>query len=465
MATESLNEDDIQRLAGSIRGIIVTPDTENYDEVRQIWNGLIDRHPKLIVQCQGAADVANTVEFANEHGIDFSIRSGGHHQTGTSLVDNGLVIDLSEMNSVHIDPDNQVARVDPGCRARDLLIEAQHYGLAAPTGSAGDVGISGSTLGGGIGWIRRKHGLGIDALHSVDVVTPDGDLVKASREENEDLFWALRGGGGNFGIVTSFEFELIELGPLVAGLGVFYPGDEAETVLREYRELTQDAPDELTTVTLNSHVPHFPPIPDELAGKDAIAVMGCYAGDLEEGQKALRPFRELSEPLLDMSEPMPYMMLHQLGTMMFPEGRNYCHHSIFIDDLGDDVINQVVTGTAERPSRLCGIGTWHLGGAISDSDNGAFPWRDKEYMIVVESNWEEGDDNEHLSWAEEMDEEFRELGGVGAYGGFAGIGEGGDEQWAELVYGDNLQRLAEIKADYDRSNKLDKNINVVHSDG
>lgn len=464
MAIDSLNQDEIYQLAGSLRGTVVTPDTDNYDEVRQIWNGLIDKHPKLIVQCQGAADVANTVEFVNEHGIDFSIRSGGHHQAGSSLVDNGLVIDLSEMNSVHIDPDNQIARVDPGCRARDLLIEAQHYGLAAPTGSAGDVGISGSTLGGGLGWIRRKHGLGIDALRSVDVVTLDGDRITASREENEDLFWALRGGGGNFGIVTSFEFELVELGPLVAGLGVFYPGAEAETVLKGYRELTQNAPDELTTVTLNSHIPHLPPIPDALAGKDAIAVMGCYAGDIEEGQKALQPFRELSEPLLDMSEPMPYMMLHQLGTMMFPEGRNYCHHSIFIDDLDVDVINKIISATEERPSQLCGIGTWHLGGEISGNDAGVFPWRDKEYMIVVESNWEDGDDDEHMLWAQEIDKEFRELGGVGAYSGFSGVNHPESDQWAELVYGDNLQRLAEIKSDYDASNTLNKNINVVPSD-
>lgn len=454
----------VESLAESLRGTIVTSEAESYDDVREIWNGLIDKQPSLIVQCAGAADVANAVEFVTEHDLEFSVRGGGHHQTGSSLVEDGVVIDLSEMTSVHVDPADRVARVEPGCRARDVLMETQHYGLATPTGSAGDVGIPGSTLGGGIGWIRREHGLAIDALRAVDVVTPDGELRRASPDRNEDLFWALRGGGGNFGIVTSFEFDLYELGPIVAGLGVFYPGDEADTVLDRYRDLTREAPEEVTTLALNSHVPHLPPIPDDLAGTDAIALLGCYAGDVEAGQQALQPFREITEPLLDMSEPMPYLQLHQLGTMMFPDGRNYCHRSVFVDELDDDVRDQIVSGTNDRPSPLSGIGVWHMGGAVAASDAGAFPWRDKEYMIVVESNWERGADEEHLAWAREMDEAFRELGGVGAYGGFTGVRERDHEEWTTRVYGENVDRLAEVKATYDTANALEKNVNVAPAD-
>ncbi|WP_135855074.1 FAD-binding oxidoreductase [Halorussus salinus] len=462
-----VSPDAFDEFAESIRGDIVFSDAENYDDVREIWNGLVDKHPTAIVQCQGAADVAKSVEFTTEHNIEFSVRGGGHHQSGSSLVDDGLVIDLSEMTSVHVDPAEQVARVEPGCRARDVLMETQHYGLATPTGSAADVGIPGSTLGGGIGWIRRKHGLGIDALRSVDVVTPDGDLVHASPKQNEDLFWAMRGGGGNFGIVTSFKFDLSEVGPVVPALGVFYPGDEAHTVLKTYRELSQDAPDELTTLALNSHVPDLPPMPDELVGEEAVSIMGCYAGDdMEAGQEAIQPFREITEPLLDMSEPMPYLMLHELGTQLFPDGRNYCHRSVYVEHLSDEILDLVVDHAEEAPSSLSGIGIWHLGGAIADvaNDETAYPWRDKEYLITVEANWEDGGNDANLEWARTGDEVFREVGGVGAYGGFTGVSDQDSEDFTDRVYGENVDRLAEIKAKYDTGNSFDTNVNVVPSE-
>ncbi|KAB1187244.1 MULTISPECIES: FAD-binding oxidoreductase [Haloferax] len=467
-ASEKPLDEDVAELAMSLRGDIVSPDDESYDETRSVWNGLVDTHPSLIVQCDGAADVAKGMTFATEHGIPYSVRGGAHNQSGSSMVEDGIVLDVSRIDHVRVSPDEQVAQVGAGCRARDALIEAQHYGLAMPTGSAGDVGIPGSTLGGAIGWMRRKHGLGIDALRSVDVVTPDGDLVTASESENEDLFWAVRGGGGNFGVVTNFEFELYEVPPIVAGLGIFYPGDDAEAVFENYREAAADAPDEVTTIALNSHVPGLPPMPEELVGEDAVAVLGCYIGDdPEEGMAALQPFRELADdPLLDMSEPMPYLMLHQLGTMMFPEGRNYCHRSCFVDDLSEDVIDAIIEHTDEAVSHLSGIGVWHMGGAVSDvdSDATAYPHRDAEYMITVEANWDEGDDDANIEWTRAGDDLFRTLGGYGAYGGFTGVSERDGEDAAERVYGENFERLAEIKARYDESNDLDKNVNVAPAD-
>lgn len=462
-----LSGDDVAAFAMSLRGEVVSPDDGTYDETRTVWNGLIDKRPTLIVRCQGAADVAKGLEFAADHRLPFSVRGGAHHQSGSSMVDDGLVLDLSEMTHVHVDPEERVANVGPGCRVRDVLIESQHYGLATPTGSAGDVGIPGSTLGGGIGWMRRKHGLGIDALRSVDVVTPSGELVTASEDEHEDLFWAVRGGGGNFGVVTNLEFELYEVGPIVAGLGVFYPGEQAEEVLEAYRKATVEAPNEVTTLALNTHVPGLPPLPDELVGEETVAVLGCYVGDIEEGMEALQPYRELAdEPLLDMSEPMPYMLLHQLGTMMFPDGRNYCHRSCFVDELSDEVTDAIADHTKKAESPHSGVGVWQMGGAISDvgTDEMAYPHRDAEYMVLVEANWDDGDDDAHLTWARDGDDLFRSLGGYGAYGGFTGVSQQDGESFPNRVYGDNFDRLAEIKARYDTSNTFNQNVNVAPAD-
>jgi FAD/FMN-containing dehydrogenase len=458
--------DGVAALARSLRGEIVAPDDDAYDERRSVWNGLVDKRPALVLRCRGAADVATGLRFATDRDLPFSIRGGAHHQAGTSMVDDGVVLDLSAMDHVRVDPDARVAQVGPGCRARDVLLETQHYGLATPTGSAGDVGIAGSTLGGGIGWIRREHGLGVDALRSVEVVTPGGELLTASPDENEDLFWAVRGGGGNFGVVTNFEFDLYEVGPVVAGLGVFYPGDEAREVLARYRERATAAPAALTTLALTGHVPNLSPIPDDVAGEDTVAIMGCHAGDPEAGMAALEPFRGIAEPLLDVSEPMPYLALHELGTEMFPEGRNYCHRSCFVDDLSDPVIETIVDHAAEAPSDLSAIGAWQLGGAVADvdSDATAFPHRDAGYLITVESNWEAGDDEANLEWARAGDDLFRERGGYGAYAGFDGVDAGDGADAPERVYGENLDRLAAVKARFDGTNALRRNANVAPAD-
>ena len=455
-----LDEGAIKSLDDDLRGDLILPDNEEYEDARNVWNGLINKYPAVITRVKGATDVATAIQFARENDLEISIRGGAHHQAGSAIVNQGLVIDLEDMDGVHVDPEEKVARVEPGTRAEDVLSETQQHGLAFPTGSAGDVGIPGSTLGGGIGWMRRKNGLGIDALRSVELVTAEGELVKASPNQNEELFWAVRGGGGNFGVVTNFEFDLYEVGPMVQSLGIFYPYDLAEEVMETHRQVVEDAPEELTTILLSGHVPNLPPMPDELAGTDAVAMLGCYAGDPEKGAEVIEPLREIGEPLIDMSDMMPYEMLHDLGTQMYPWERKYTHRSVYVDDLSDEIHNVIVEQTEAAPTPMSAVGIWPLGGNIGHGGDYAYPWEDKQYMITVEGNWEDYQNQPTLDWAAETERKIREAGGEGAYAGFTGVEERSWENWVEQVYGDSYDRLAEIKAEYDPDNVFSQNVNI-----
>ncbi|SFC36297.1 FAD/FMN-containing dehydrogenase [Halobiforma haloterrestris] len=459
-----LDDDDIAAFDDDLRGDLVLPDSEAYEDARNVWNGLINEYPAIVARVEGAADVAKAVSFARDNDLEIAVRGGAHNQTGSAIVEGGLVVDLAELDSVQVDPGDQVARVEPGTRVEDVLAETQQYGLACPTGSAGDVGIPGSTLGGGIGWIRRKHGLGIDALRSVDVVTADGTLVTATPDRNEDLFWAVRGGGGNFGVVTGFEFDLYEVGPMVQGLGVFYPYDAAEAVLETHRQVMSDAPEELTTILLSGHVPGLPPMPDELAGESAVGILGCYAGDPEEGAEVIEPLRNVTEPLIDMSDVMPYETLHDLGTQMYPWGRKYTHRSVFVDDLTDDVHDLVLERTEAAPTPMSAIAIWRLGGNVGHGPDAAYAWDDKEYMITIEGNWEAFENRPTLDWAAETERRLRREGAEGAYAGFTGVEERNWEDWTNQVYGDSYARLAEVKAEYDPENVFSRNVTVDPDD-
>lgn len=455
-----LDEQDIKEFDENLRGDLVLPDSEEYEDARNVWNGLINKYPAVIARVKGATDVARAVQFARDNHLDLSIRGGAHHQAGSAIVNQGLVIDLADMDSVHVDPDEKVARVEPGTRAEDVLAETQKHGLATPTGSAGDVGIPGSTLSGGIGWIRRKYGLGLDALRSVEIVTPDGELRKASPDHNEALFWAVRGGGGNFGVVTNFEFDLYEVGPMVQGLGIFYPADIADDVLETFRGVMADAPEELTTLLVNGHVPNLPPMPDELAGTDAVGILGCYAGDPGDGADAIAPLRDIGDPLVDMSDVTPYEMLHDLGTQMYPWGRKYTHRSVFVDELTDDIHDIILERTEAAPTPMAAIGVWPLGGNIGHGPDAAYAWADKQYMLTIEGNWEEFQNQPTLDWAANTEQLLRDAGGEGAYAGFTGVEEREWEDWTEQVYGDSYERLADAKAAYDPENVFSQNVNI-----
>jgi FAD/FMN-containing dehydrogenase len=292
----TLEENAVAELQAGFRGDLVGRDDADYDEYRKIWNGSIDRRPALMARCAGVADVITAVKFARKHGLPVAVRSGGHSFPGHSVADDAFVIDLGSMKGVRVDPEERTARVQAGVQLGELDGETQAFGLAAPSGIVTHTGVAGLTLGGGIGWLMRKHGLSIDRLRRVDLVTADGDLVKASADENEDLFWGVRGGGGNFGIVTEFEFELVAVGPTVLAGPIFWPMEDSPEVLRYYRDWVAAAPDELMTIIVHRKAPALPFVPDELHGKPVVMVVSCWAGDPEEGEEVIRPLREFGKP-------------------------------------------------------------------------------------------------------------------------------------------------------------------------
>src|SRR3954468_4170079 len=305
--TRVLGDATVAELAAELRGAVICPGDDAYDSARALWNAAHDKHPALIAQCAGPADVAAALRFARSEKLEVAVRGGGHSIAGFSGVDGGIVIDLSPMRGILIDPVGRRAIVQGGCTWRDVDLETQAHGLATTGGLVSTTGVSGCTLGGGIGWLMRRHGLACDNVIAADVVTTDGEMVRASADENADLFWALRGGGGNFGVVTSFEFSLHQVGPTLAGGAIFCSGEDAEAVLRGWREWLRSAPDELTTLVNLTTAPPAPFIPEAWHGKPIVAVVGVYAGAVERGMEAVAPLRELAEPIADLMGPLPYL--------------------------------------------------------------------------------------------------------------------------------------------------------------
>jgi hypothetical protein len=355
----------VEPLAATVRGRVLTSDDEGYDEARAIWNGLIDRRPALIVQCTGAADVVDAVNFARDHDLLLSIRGGGHNVAGNAVNDGGLVIDLSGMRGVRVDPATQTVRVQGGATLGDLDRETQLFGLAVPAGVVSTTGIAGLTLHGGAGHLRRKYGLSIDSLLSVDIVTADGQLSTASATENEDLFWAVRGAGSNFGVVTSFEFQAYPVGPEVMVGAIFYPFADAPAILRAWRDYVATAPDELSSIAIVWNIPPGEPFPEEHHGKPVVAVAACYSGSVADGEPVVQPLRELGRPLIDLSGPWPWLGLQSGFDPLFPKGGFYYWKSRALAELTDDAIDTVVDFGGRRPSPLTDVIVWHLGGAMS----------------------------------------------------------------------------------------------------
>lgn len=459
---ETLSDEQLETLDKTLDGDLILPHYNEYEDARDVWNGLIDKHPAIIVRVQHADDVAVGIQFATEHGLELSIRGNAHHQTGSALVENGLVIDLADLTDIDVDVDNNRVTVGAGATAGQALEQTLEYGLAFPTGSASVVGISGSTLSGGLGWMRRKNGAGIDALREVEIVTADGEVRTISPNENEQLFYAVCGAGANFGVVTSLSFDLFETPPVVPALSVFYDPKDAEQVLESYRELTQDAPEEFTSFLLNTHVPPMPDVPEELHGRPSIAILGAYIGEPDEAEDVLAEYQSLGEPLINMSGDLPYIALHELGADMFPDGHLYSQRSMFVDEVTDEHLDLVRTGTDDSPSPISGIGIWDMGGAIGDSDHEtSVPWDDKQYMITVEGQWLDDETTDaNLEWVRGLEQDAREIGGEYAYGGFVGFEEQDYEDWSDLVYGGHYDRLADLKAEYDPENVFSTNINI-----
>ncbi len=446
-------------LIARVRGEVLRPGEDGYDDARRVWNGMIDRRPAVIVRCRGAADVMAAVDLAREQELLLSVRGGGHSFPGKSVCDDGLMIDLSPMRAVRVDPEARRARVQGGATWADVDHETQAFGLATTGGLISHTGVAGLTLGGGIGYLARKHGLALDNLVGTDVVTADGELVHASESENPDLFWGLRGGGGNFGVVTSFEFRLHELGPEVLGGFLIHPFEAAADGLRFYREFMAEAPDELTCYPLLGNVPPEPPFPEAQQGRTALYFAVCYAGPVADGEEALRPLREFGDPMLDAVQPMPYTALQRSFDEAQQPGNRWYLKSLFCDEISDASIETLL----ERVDPLSGPLTfaWFepMGGAIGRVDPGAtaYPHRNAGYTFAVAPGWHDpaGDDR-HIAWARELFDAMKPYGS-GVYVNYLDRDE--DER-IRAAYGDNFDRLVALKEEWDPGNLFRMNQNI-----
>jgi FAD/FMN-containing dehydrogenase len=461
MSSNILNTSDYAatEFGESLRGSLIQPDGEGYDEARAVWNGMIDERPALIVRCAGTADVISAVKFATAHAIPISVKGGGHNIAGRAVEDDALLIDLSAMNSIRVDPAAKTARVEPGVVLNELDHETQAFGLAVPAGYNSTTGIAGLTLGGGWGWLSRKHGLTVDNLVSADVVTAEGELVHASEDENAELFWGLRGGGGNFGIVTSFEFRLHEVGPTVLAGPIVHPFEDAETVLEGVREFTASAPNEATVWTVIRHAPPFPFLPEAYHGRKVVIMATFYAGEVAEGEAVLQPLRDLGDPIADAIGPTRYVDWQRAFDGLAPAGARHYWKSHNFDELTDAMIATFIAYGKTIPTQDTMIEIPHLGGAMNDRpvDATAYPHRGFQFTMNLHTMWTDpGQDEECIAWAREMHDAMAPHATGGVYANFVPEADG-DQQAA---YGPNYERLVEVKNAWDPENVFALNHNV-----
>lgn len=447
-----LTETALQEFAAKLRGQMLTAEQSSYQQRRKVWNAMIDRRPALIARCAGVADVIHCVNFARDNDLLVSIRGGGHSVAGKAVCDGGLMIDLEGMKSIQVDAVSATAYAETGVTWGEFDSETQNFGLATTGGFVPSTGIAGLTLGGGLGYLMRRFGLTCDNLLSADVVTADGRLLKASTGENEDLFWALRGGGGNFGVVTSFKYKLHAVGPMVFGGPILHPTSRAKEVLRFYREFTATSPDELTTFLLFLTSPE---------GEPAVALFVCYSGPIESSENAVQPIREFAEPMADFAQPISYAALQAMGEPMFPAGRLNYWKSSFIDELTDDAINLIIDRFASVPSPYSTVALEQLGGAVKriDDNETAFSGRSANYNFVITSEWLDLAENEtNVRWTREFWESMRPFLQTSVYVNYLSAGE---EDRIRDAYGPaKYDRLVEIKNKYDSMNLFRANQNI-----
>jgi FAD/FMN-containing dehydrogenase len=464
--SESVIEDTVlQEFTNGLRGHSLLADDVGYDVARTVWNGSIDKHPAIIVQCSGVADVIESVNFAHKHNLLIAVRGGSHNVAGNSVCDGGLVVDMGPMNSVRVDVAAHRVRAGGGATIGDVDRESQAFGLAVPLGIVSMTGIAGLTLCGGHSWLTRKHGFACDNLVSVDIVTADGRYLIASKTENADLFWAVRGGGGNFGIVTSFEFEAHLIGPEVTFCAVFYPMEDASNIFRAWREFVADVPDEFTTQIAFWSVPYHEAFPVELHGKDVVIISGVHCGPITEGEPFIQPLREFGVPLLDLSGPAPYIGVQQGFDPFFKtKGERFNFwKSLYLNDLDDDAINRIVARGLNRPNPWTLMPIRHMGGAAARvaSDATALGGRDAPYMLSIDTSWTDPADSEQaINWSREFWEEMRETEDGAIYLNFVGEGEATESIMRASYGSENYDRLVDVKTKYDPSNMFRLNQNI-----
>jgi len=447
-----LGAKDIRGLAGTLSGPVLEPGDPGYDDSRRIWNGMIDRRPALIARCVDAADVVTAVNFARATGVVVSVRGGDHSAAGNAVCEGGMMIDLSLMKGLRVDPEARTARAEPGLRWAEFDAATQREGLATTGGTNSDTGVAGLTLGGGLGWLAGRYGLACDNLLEAEVVTADGQLLRASESENPDLFWALRGGSGNFGIVTSFTFQLHPVGPMVVAGLVAHPMERAVEVLRFYRQFVETIPDEINTIA------GFLTTPD---GVKVVAVAACHCGGIDEGEQALRPLREFGPPVLDEIGPVPYTAFQQGLDASFPRGRRYYWKSTMVRELSDDAISQLIELFDSVPSAMTAILLQQLGNAANRVPHAAtaFANRDARWDGVLLTSWEDAaQDATQIEWTREAWRSLRPFSTGGVY--VNGVADG-DAEEISGAFGSQYARLAELKAKYDPTNLFRVNANIT----
>lgn len=446
--------DKAGELAKKLAGQIVRPDHPDYDEARRVHNGLIDKRPALVVRCLGLADIVDAVKLAREHGLTVAVRGGGHNVAGLGTVDGGMVIDLSLMRGIHVDARARTARAQGGMMWNGFNRETQLHGLATTGGVVSSTGIGGLTLGGGLGWLMGKHGLALDNLLSADVVLADGSVVTAAADDNADLFWALRGGGGNFGVAASFAYRLHPVGPAITGGLIAYPFAAAWDVLRHYRDITASLPDEFTVFAGLIHAP-------DGSGTKLVALVLCHCGPLKDGERAARPIKEFGEPALDAIGPMPYAELNGMLDEGYPRGALNYWKSQFLASLSDDAIRTMIDRFESCPTPMGQLLIEHFHGAVTrvGASDTAFPHRQAGYNMVILGEWMEPADNERcIAWTRDCYAAMQPYVGSGRYVNYIEADDAGDAIAA--AYGPNFRRLREIKAKYDPDNFFHVNQNI-----
>ena len=447
----SVDQASIVDLSARFSGVLLRPGQSGYDEVRRVHNGMIDRRPALIAGCLGNADIVDAVNFARTHGLELAVRGGGHNVAGRAVCDDGLMLDLSLMKGIHVDPVRRTARAQGGVTWREFNRETQAHGLATTGGVISTTGIAGLTLGGGLGWLMAKHGLAMDNLVSAEIVTASGDILRTSKDENADLFWGLQGGGGNFGAVSWLEYRLHPVGTVTSGL-IAHPFDRARDVLKFFREITSGLPDDLTIFGGLLHAPD---------GAQIAVMIVCHCGPLAEAEAALQPIKKFGTPILDSIGPTSYEETNKMLDAGFPRGALNYWKSNFMSELSDQAIDTLVSQFAACPSPMSGLLLEHIHGAatrIGVSET-AFPHRREGYNFLVVSEWLNPDDNaQNIAWARESYDVMRPCFTPGRYVNYLGDDDGEDAVAA--AYGPNYQRLRTLKAKYDPTNLFHLNQNI-----
>jgi len=456
-----LNQDTIESLKRRLRGQVLIPGDIGYEESRTVWNGIIDRRPTFIVRCLGTADVIACMQFVREHKLLICIKGGGHNIAGLGTADGALMLDMSLMRGIMVDPVRKIAHTQVGCLLSDVDSETQLYGLAAVLGFVSTTGVTGLTLGGGFGYLTRRWGWTSDNVTGMNVVTADAKLVRASSEENEDLFWGLRGGGGNFGIVTEIDYSLFPVGPEIVGGMVAWHASDAPEVLELYQELAKQAPPELTLVALMRPAPPAPWLPKEMHGKPIIAIVACYSGDPYDGVKVVAPIKAFGNPVGDVLIRRPYTQMQSLIDTANPKGRRYYWKSEYLPRIEPALCDRIISHAAKISSPHSAIILFQVEGALNNvgQEHSSVGNRDAHFLLNIPGSWEKaGDDKENIRWVREAWDDMKSFSTGGNYINFQTEDEGRDRINASL--GRGIQQLGKLKTKWDPQNVFRMNRNI-----